>query len=63
MWREGEDGTMSERKICPLMSDAKGVVFCQGKNCTAAFPVRPGEESLWFCGLVEDHPGRKEGEP
>jgi len=56
MWREGGDGTMSERKVCPLMSGPRGVVRCQGKNCAAAHPVRLEEGTLWFCGLVEDEP-------
>jgi len=56
MWRENEGGTMSERKICPLMSDSRRVVLCQGKNCAAAYPRTFMGETLWYCELIEGHP-------
>lgn len=52
MWREEENGSMSERKICPFMSDPRGVVLCQGKNCAAACPARPGDGTFWYCRLI-----------
>jgi hypothetical protein len=63
MWREGEDGSMSERKVCPFMSDPRRIVLCQGKNCAAACPVRSGDGSLWTCGLVDGCAGREGGMP
>ena len=56
MWREQEDGHMTDRKICPIMSRAQGVVLCQGKNCAAAYPRRLRGETFWFCEIIEGHP-------
>jgi hypothetical protein len=47
---------MAERKVCPLMSDPRRVVLCQGKNCAAACPVPATGGTLWYCGLVEGRP-------
>jgi len=59
MWREEDDGCMSERRICPVMSDSRGIVLCQGKNCAAAFSCTIGGEVLWGCAfLAGDHPGQ-----
>ncbi|MGF3496202.1 MAG: hypothetical protein ACQXXC_01085 [Methanolinea tarda] len=54
---------MSERKVCPFMSDPRRIVLCQGKNCAAACPVRSGDGSLWTCGLVDGCAGREGGMP
>ncbi len=59
MWREKDNGCMSERRICPVMSDSRGIVLCQGKNCAAAFSRTIGGEVLWDCVfLAGDRPGR-----
>lgn len=53
---------MTERKVCPFMSDPRRVVFCQGKACAAACPVPATGGSFWYCGLVGRHAGgRQEG--
>jgi len=56
MWREREDGTMTERKICPIMSDSRGIIYCQGKHCAAAYPRRLVGETFWICEIIEGHP-------
>jgi hypothetical protein len=56
MWTEKEDGRMSVRKICPIMSDARGMILCQGRNCAAASRHRPGDDTSWYCRLID---GRK----
>jgi hypothetical protein len=57
MWHELESkGQMSERKICPIMSDSRGRVLCQGRNCYAAYPQVLMTETLWFCRII-DGPG------
>ena len=56
VWREQADGRMEERKICPLMSGAQGIVLCQGKHCAAAYPRLLKEETFWSCALIEGHP-------
>jgi len=61
MWCETEGGTMSDRKICPLMSDSRGVVLCQGKNCAAAYPRTLMGETLWYCEMIEGHPNETRG--
>ncbi|MDI9633611.1 MAG: hypothetical protein QFX32_06090 [Methanolinea sp.] len=58
MWRENGDGTMSPRRICPLMSDSRGIVLCQGKNCAAAYSVRARDGEAWYCAILEDEPRR-----
>ncbi len=63
MWREEADGGMSERKVCPFMSDPRRIVLCQGKTCAAACPVRSGDGTLWRCGLVGDDAGGEGGMP
>ena len=57
MWRElDNNGQMSERKICPIMSDSGGRVLCQGCNCYAAYPQVLMAETFWFCTII-DGPG------
>jgi hypothetical protein len=56
MWREQENGHMTDRKICPIMSEPRGIVLCQGKNCAAAYPRNLKGEVFWFCELIEGHP-------
>ena len=58
MWREQDDAHMAERKICPIMSEAKGIVLCQGKNCAAAYPRILMGGTFWYCELIEGHPPR-----
>ena len=57
MWRElDNNGQMSDRKICPIMSDSRGRILCQGLNCYAAYPQVLMSETLWFCTII-DGPG------
>jgi hypothetical protein len=57
MWCEKDNnGQMSERKICPIMSDSRGRILCQGCNCYAAYPQVLMSETLWFCTII-DGPG------
>jgi len=62
MWTEQADGTMSVRKICPIMSDSRGIIYCQGKNCAAAYPVSLMGEIFWVCELIEGHCPSRETE-
>lgn len=62
MWHEGADGRMTGRKICPIMSEARGIVLCQGKNCAAAYPRRLMGGTCWFCELIEGHLPRETGD-
>jgi len=43
------------------MSDSRRVVLCQGKNCAAAYPRTLMGETLWYCELIEGHPGETQG--
>ncbi len=61
MWHEHPDGKMGTRKICPVMSDSRGKVLCQGKNCTAAYPRHLMGDTLWYCEIIEGHPPTDEG--
>jgi len=63
MWHELADGTMQERKICPIMSEPTGIVLCQGSNCAAANCRRLDGETIWFCELIEGHALRAGGNP
>jgi len=57
MWHEQDNnGQMSERKICPVMSDSRGRILCQGRNCYAAYPQILISETFWFCKII-DGPG------
>lgn len=56
MWREQEDGTMIERKICPVMSDSRGMVLCQGRNCAAAYSRELMAGTFWCCRIIEGYP-------
>ena len=57
MWPElDNNGQMVDRKICPIMSDSRGRVMCQGLNCYAAYPRVLMSETLWFCTII-DGPG------
>jgi len=62
-WTEEPDGRMSRRAICPAMSDSRGIVLCQGKNCAAAYPIREGEKTTWACRLIGEHPAGEEDGP
>jgi hypothetical protein len=54
MWRElDNNGQMNERKICPVMSDSRGRVMCQGCNCYAAYPQVLMAETFWFCTIID----------
>ena len=54
MWREIQPGSrMDERTICPVMSDSKGKILCQGKGCYAAYPRNLMGETLWFCTIID----------
>jgi hypothetical protein len=54
MWREDTGtGRMSTRKICPVMSDSRGRVLCQGCNCYSAYPRLLMGETLWFCTIID----------
>lgn len=54
MWRENQvSGKMDDRKICPIMASARGIVLCQGKNCYSAYPRRLMGETLWFCKIID----------
>jgi len=47
---------MTDRKICPIMSEPRGIVLCQGKNCAAAYSRNLKGEVFWFCEIIEGHP-------
>ncbi|MDO9035869.1 MAG: hypothetical protein Q7U51_11775 [Methanoregula sp.] len=54
MWHEQtETGHMSERKICPIISDSRGSVLCQGRNCYAAYLRILMAETCWFCTIID----------
>ena len=54
MWHELEGPLeMSERKICPIMSDSGGRILCQGRNCYSAYPWVLMGETLWFCTIID----------
>jgi hypothetical protein len=44
---------MIGQKICPIMSEPRGMVLCQGRNCTAACPRSIDGETYWFCEIIE----------
>jgi hypothetical protein len=48
---------MMGQKICPIMSEPRGMVLCQGKNCAAACPRNCAGETYWFCEIIEGHQG------
>ena len=57
MWHElDNNGQMIDRKICPIMSDSRGRILCQGLNCYAAYPQVLMSETFWFCTII-DGPG------
>ncbi|MDD1710345.1 MAG: hypothetical protein LUQ37_05490 [Methanoregulaceae archaeon] len=62
MWREEEDGWTAGQKICPIMSEPRGMVLCQGKHCAAAYPRNLAGETYWFCEIIEGHLPLEESE-
>ena len=44
---------MVGQKICPLMSESRGMVLCQGKHCAAAYARNLAGETCWFCEIFE----------
>ena len=55
MWREEGDGWTAGQKICPIMSEPRGMVLCQGKHCAAAYTRNLGGETCWFCEIIEGY--------
>ena len=55
MWYEENDGRITGQKICPIMSQPRGIVLCQGKYCAAAYARNLGGETCWFCEIIEGH--------
>ena len=55
MASESPDAPM-EAKVCPIISDSSGTVFCRGEICYAAYPQQFMDETHWFC-LIIDGPG------
>ena len=53
MWRELPGNRMTDRKICPVMSDSRGVVMCQGMQCAAAYTRQLQGETRWYCIMVD----------
>ena len=57
MWHEQDQtGQMDVRKICPIISDSRGRILCQGRNCYAAYPRVLMGETLWFCTIIDGPP-------
>jgi len=48
--------TGMKTKVCPIISDSNGTVFCIGSLCYAAYPQQFMDETHWFC-LIIDGPG------
>jgi hypothetical protein len=53
---------MIGQRICLIMSEPRGMVLCQGKNCSAACPRTIVGETYWFCEIIEGHKGREGSE-
>jgi hypothetical protein len=62
LWRETEDGRMIGQRICPIISEPRGMVLCQGKNCSAACPRTIAGETYWFCEIIEGRQEREESD-
>jgi len=60
MWCETEGGTMSDRKICPLMSDSRGSSSARGRTAPRLPRTLMGE-TLWYCEMIEGHPNETRG--
>ena len=51
--RELPNDVMVDRKICPIMSDSRGMILCQGKHCYAAYLKIVEGNADWFCALID----------
>ena len=45
--------TWMKMKVCPIISDPSGEVFCKGSICYAAYYRRLMGETMCFCSLIE----------
>ena len=45
--------TWMKTKVCPIISDSQGAVFCKGSLCYAAYYQKLMGELFVFCSLIE----------
>jgi hypothetical protein len=54
MWHDTTPvSRLSDQKVCPVMSDSQGMVYCLRSDCYAAYPRSLMGEVLWFCELID----------